>query len=70
MEGVYKDGELTDHKLVKKIRFENEKWYRNFYETEDEYNKNKYSIQKTSTPLFLVDESFNPSPKRLWKILK
>lgn len=70
MEGVYKDGELIDHKLVKKIRFENEKWYRNFYETEDEYNKNKYSIQKTSTPQFLVDESFNPSPKRLWKILK
>ena len=29
MEGVYKDGELIDHKLVKKIRFENEKWYRN-----------------------------------------
>lgn len=70
MEGVYKDGELIDHKLVKKIRFENEKWYRNFYETEDEYNKNKYSIQKISTPQFLVDESFNPSPKRLWKILK
>ena len=70
MEGVYKDGELIDHKLVKKIRFENEKWYRNFYETEDEYNNNKYSIQKTSTPQFLVDESFNPSPKRLWKILK
>ena len=70
MEGVYKDGELIDYKLVKKIRFENEKWYRNFYETEDEYNKNKYSIQKTSTPLFLVDESSNPSPKRLWKILK
>lgn len=70
MEGVYKDEELIDHKLVKKIRFENEKWYRNFYETEDEYNKNKYSIQKISTPQFLVDESFNPSPKRLWKILK
>ena len=70
MEGVYKDGELIDHKLVKKIRFENEKWYRNFYKTEDKYNKNKYSIQKTSTHLFLVDESFNPSPKRLWKILK
>ena len=24
MKGVYKDGELIDHKLVKKIRFENE----------------------------------------------
>lgn len=70
MEEVYENEELVNHRLVRKIRFENEKWYRNFYETEDEYNKNKYFIQKISTPQFLVDESFNPSPKRLWKILK
>ncbi|SDG64946.1 hypothetical protein [Epilithonimonas hungarica] len=49
MEGIYKDGELINHDLVKKIRFENEKWYRNFFSNEDDYNKNKYSDNKTES---------------------
>lgn len=44
---VYKNDELIDHELVKKIRFENEEWYRNFFSNEDDYNKNKYSNNKT-----------------------
>lgn len=51
MEGVYKGDEIIDHKLIQKIRLENEKWYRNFYENEDEYKKKCffYSISTTET---------------------
>ncbi|MCU7618756.1 hypothetical protein NZ698_16290 [Chryseobacterium sp. PBS4-4] len=49
MEGVYKNDELIDHELVKKVRFENERWYRNFFSNEDDYNKNKYSDNKTES---------------------
>ena len=47
MEGIYKNDELVNHELVQKIRFENEEWYRNFFSSEEEYNKNKYSDNKT-----------------------
>lgn len=35
-------GEAIDSKLVKKVRFENESWYRNFFSDEQEYLKSKY----------------------------
>lgn len=40
-------GEVIDNKLVTKIRFENEEWYRNFFSNDDDYKKNKYSDNKT-----------------------
>lgn len=42
-----KNGELIDHELVKKVRFENEEWYRNFFSSDEDYRKNKYSDNKT-----------------------
>jgi len=42
-------GEFLDNVLVKKIRFENEEWYRDFFSNEEEYNKNKYSENSTNT---------------------
>lgn len=47
MEGVYNNHELVNHELVNKVRFENEEWYRNFFSNEEEYDKNKYSDNKT-----------------------
>lgn len=35
-------GELIDNKLMEKVRFENESWYRNFFSDEQEYLKSKY----------------------------
>ncbi len=50
MEEVYENEELVNHRLVRKIRFENEKWYRNFYETKDEYNKTNILYRKYQLP--------------------
>lgn len=42
-------GEVIDNKLVQKIRFENEEWYRNFFSSEEDYNKNKYARNTTNS---------------------
>lgn len=35
--------DTTKYGIIKKIRFENEEWYRNFFANETDYNENKYS---------------------------
>lgn len=41
------DEDISSYGIIQKIRFENEEWYRNFFSNEDDYNKNKYSDNKT-----------------------
>ncbi len=54
MEGVYKNDELINHELVKKVRFENEEWYRNFFSNDEDYNKNKYSDITTQETMYKI----------------
>lgn len=43
------DEDISNYGIIQKIRFENEEWYRNFFSNEDDYNKNKYSDNKTNS---------------------
>lgn len=64
--------DIKNYRLIKKIRFESEKWYRNFYETEEEYNKNKYSITLENKQSFIAEDEEKVAPfkkKGFWNKL-
>ena len=48
MEGIYKNDEIIDHKLIQKIRFESENWYKNFFNSEEDYDKNRHSATNSN----------------------